>query len=211
MHLTGNIEDLRKATLLLQKVEDSVYKTIDSVEINGNEDFKFEANINSPEVYFLTMRFKDSSKTEQRIPFFAEAKAINIKSRLKDFEYKHTITGSINHDKWEEYLLLMKRFNDRNIDLIQYRLEALKANDNFKADSLEKLSNKLITTRYLATVNFAKNNADFEIAPYLMLTEVQDINIKYQDTIFNLMPQNIKDSKYGKIMESFINNMKNKN
>lgn len=71
-----------------------------------------------------------------------------------------------------------------------------------------ELQKKLLSSRYLATVNFAKNNHDLEIAPYLMLSEVPNANLKYHDTIYKLLTPKIKDSKYGKALESFIQQRK---
>jgi len=67
---------------------------------------------------------------------------------------------------------------------------------------------KLLRARYLATVNFAKNHKDMPIAPYLMLAEIPDVNLKYHDTIYKLLSPKIKNSKYGKALELFMNQQK---
>jgi hypothetical protein len=58
--------------------------------------------------------------------------------------------------------------------------------------------------KYLAALNFAKNNNDLEVAPYLMLAKVYDVNVNYLDTIYNSLTPKIKDSKYGKALKSLI-------
>lgn len=208
MNVSGNIENLRKGILLLQKIEDSTYITIDSIVVNGDASFKFTTVVESPEVYLLTMRFNDSLQTEKKIPFFAEASKINIQSKLENFEFVSTVTGSKNQEKWDEYLQIMKRYDDRNLELIKKQFEAVKANDEVLKNALEVQQEKLINSRYLATVNFSKNHNNFELAPYLMLTEAAEVNIKLQDTVYNNLTPKIKDSKYGKILESFLNEIK---
>ena len=42
------------------------------------------------------------------------------------------------------------------------------------------------------------NNKDSEVAPYIALSEVFDANIKYLDTLYNVLPKDIALSKYGK-------------
>jgi hypothetical protein len=43
---------------------------------------------------------------------------------LKNFETDAKITGSVNQEKLEEYKKMMRRFNDRNLELIQQNFEA---------------------------------------------------------------------------------------
>ena len=208
MKLTGSIEGLRKGTVLLQKIEDTLFTTLDSVTINGDANFQFSIPIEQPEVYFLTMRFQDSLKTERRVPFFAEASEMVLNSKLKNFEIETSVQGSINQEKWDAYSELMKRFNDKNLELIEQQFNAMKAGNDSLSGALRQQQEKLVSSRYLATVNFAKNNFEYEIAPYLMVTEVYDANVKYLDTIYKLLTPKIKDSKYGKALESYIEGRK---
>ena len=48
------------------------------------------------------------------------------------------------------------------------------------------------------------NNSDYEIAPYLVLSEAYDANIKYLDTVYHGLSPRVKDSKYGKELEAYI-------
>ncbi len=54
------------------------------------------------------------------------------------------------------------------------------------------------------TVNFAMNHQEYELAPYLMLSEIYNSNTKYLDTVYKSLTPKIKDSKYGKALESLI-------
>ena len=58
------------------------------------------------------------------------------------------------------------------------------------------------------TINFAINNKDSEVAPYLALSEIYDANIKYLDTINNQLTPKVKASKYGKQLQDYINKRK---
>ena len=208
MELSGEVFGLKKGTLFLQKIKDSSFVTIDSMKVDGDANFHFSANMESPEVFYLTMQFQDSLKTQKRVPFFAEAGEITLTSKLKNFEIESKVSGSENHQKWEEYQALMKRYNNKKLEVIEAYYNALKDGNDSLSQSIAKQQEKLISSSYLATINFAKNHNDLEIAPYLMITEVADANPKFQDTIYNLLAQKVKDSKYGKQMESFIKNRK---
>lgn len=204
MKLSGNVEGLKKGTLLLQKYEDTLLVSLDSMIVDGSSEFKFTAEVSSPEVFYLTIQFNDSIEQEKSIAVFGEPKEILVASKLENFEIENSVSGSENHTQWELYKKLMKRYNDQNLILIEEGLNALKdKNDSLKV-AIEDKQQKLVKGAYLATINFAKNQKELELAPYLMLTEAYDANLKYHDTIYNQLPQKIKDSKYGKQLKSFI-------
>ena len=75
-------------------------------------------------------------------------------------------------------------------------------------DSIEKLQNLNLKRRYLFTTNFALYNKDFEVAPYLALSEISDINLKYLDTIQKTMTPKITQSLYGKKLIQFYKERK---
>ncbi len=100
------------------------------------------------------------------------------------------------------------RYNDRQLELIQAELTASQNNKRSEAERIQMQREKLLRARYLATVNFAKNHKDMPIAPYLMLAEIPDVNLKYHDTIYKLLSPEIKNSKYGKALELFMNQQK---
>lgn len=209
LKLQGEIKGLKKGTLLLQRIEDTAVITIDSIRIDGDSHFVFSQEIEEPEVYYLTMRFDDSLNTEKRIPFFAEATEMSLHSTLENYELEGTVSGSKNQDTWNEYRDLMARYKDRNLEIIEKQLNALKENNDSMANVYASQQQRLRSTQYLATINFAKNHNDMELAPFLMLSEVYDANLKYHDTIYKLLTPKIKDSKYGKALESFIQERKN--
>jgi Domain of unknown function (DUF4369) len=208
MKLTGEIAGLRKGMIYLQRIDDTTLVTIDSIKVNGKAEFHFNTEIISPEVYYITMQFADSMKTRKSIAFFAEPSEIMVNSKLENFEIESTVSGSVNQEKWDAFQELMKRYKDKNLELIEKQFNALKDGRDSILQATEEMQKKLLSSRYLATVNFAKNNNDFEIAPYLMLSEVPNANLKYHDTIYKLLTPKIKDSKYGKALESFIQERK---
>ncbi len=204
MQLTGSVKGLKKGTLLLQKFKDTVLVTVDSLLVDGNSNFSFSEKIESPEVYYLYVRLKDGTLRDDRIAFFAEKGAVDIQTSLKNFGSAAVVTGSENDKALREFLKLKERYVVKNLSLIE---ERLKLGYNAPDSSLLKIDQKqraLISNKYLATINFAINHKDLEVSPYLMLSEVFDANIKYLDTVYTALSPKIKDSKYGKELESFI-------
>ena len=208
MNLTGTVKGLKKGTILFQKFEDTVLVTIDSVIVDGNSNFTFSDMVESPEIYYLYVRLKDGTLRDDRITFFAENSDINIKTNLKNFGSAAIVTGSKNDSILKQFLKIKDRYVIRNLSLIEERLKLDQVIKDSSAIKIEQRQRALNTNKYLATINFALNHKDYELAPYLVLSEVYDANVKYLDTVYKALTPKIKDSKYGKELESFIVNRK---
>ena len=204
MELTGTVKGLKKGTLLLQKIDDTLLITVDSLVINGDPNFQFSEEVPSPEVFYLYLRLENGNLLDDRIPFFAEPSEIHIETSLKKFGNDVKISGSTNQEKLEEYKLLMQRFSNRNLDLIQAEFEARQKGNDSLAGQLKMQQEKMLASKYLATVKYAVQQKKHEIAPYLMLSEVYDANLKYLDTVYKTLDPQVKESKYGKELAAFI-------
>ena len=165
------------------------------------------SDLESAEVFYLHLN-KTNVDNDRKIAFFADKGVTEINTTLKDFVFKAEVNGSPQQEKLEEYLKMMDRFNDKNLDLIKVEFDAKSANDSSLIAENQKAFEKLLKSKYLYTVNFAVTNNDSEVAPYLALTEIYDAQIKWLDTINNALTPKIKKSKYGKELESFINKRK---
>ena len=204
--LKGHVKGLKKGTVYLQRFQDSTLVTIDSLVINGNPEFELHTDLESPEVLYLKLHKHDN--IEHIVSFFADKGITEINSNLKNFDYDIKITGSKQQEKLEEYNKMMTRFNEQNLDLLKDNFEAQKDKDTSKLAATLKNQSDLIKRKYLYTVNFAINNRDSEVAPYLVLSEIYDANVKYLDTVNNSLTPEVKASKYGKELQAFIDGIK---
>lgn len=204
MNVSGSVKGLKKGTLLLQKFEDTILVTVDSLVVDGKSEFNFSQKVESPEIYYLYVRLKDGTLRDDRITFFGESGNLNIQTTLKNFGSAARVSGSKNDSLLSDYYKMKERYVSKNLDLIEKRLKAkIKNNDSLiKAINQQQLS--LQSTRQFATINFALNHSDYEVAPYLILSEAYNSKLKYLDTVYNSLSQKTKDSKYGKELESFI-------
>lgn len=209
MHVSGRVDGLRKGTLFLQKVLDSTLIDIDSIVINGNPEFNFKTKIESPEIYYLYLNKDDGDTLNDRVMFFAEKGEITINTSLKTFESSAKVSGSENQELLQEYRKIARQFNAKNLDYIKaYINNAKSANDSRSSDSIQKEMDNLLKRRYLYALNFAITHGDNVIAPYIALTEVSDANIKYLDTVASKLTEEVKSSKYGKLLIDLIANRK---
>ena len=73
-----------------------------------------------------------------------------------------------------------------------------------EVNKIEEEQKAILKRKYLYTTNFAVNHADYEVAPYVALAEIYDINMKYLDTIQKSMTPKVSKSLYGKKLIDFI-------
>lgn len=190
-------------------MEDTTLVTLDSVIVNGNKKMFFSETIKSPEIYYLVLNIEDDNLLDDRITFFAEPHEITIQTNLKEFTTKAIITGSKNQDKLNEFYKLIDRYSTKNLQLIEKDLLALKNKNDSLHQEISKKQKSLVRSRYQAIVNFAIQNKDYELAPFLMVNQVNNLSKKYLDTVYQALNPKIKNSKYGKALELLISKEKN--
>ena len=206
--LSGTIEGLRKGTLYLQKIQDSIIVNIDSVVVDGSPDFKFKTKIESPEIYYLYLNKEDGDSLNDRILFFAEKGEISINTLLNTFESSAKVSGSENQKLLQEYRKLARQFDAKNLEYIQAYFQEVKEENNKALDSIQAAMDNLLRRRYLYALNFASTHGDNVIAPFIALTEVYDANIVFLDTVASKLTDQVKSSKYGKEFLNFIESRK---
>ncbi len=208
VHITGNIEGLGQGKLYIQKIQDSTLVILDSIQIKGDSHFESHIKLDSPEMLYLFLDRGQTNSVDDSLPFFAEPGTISIETTLKHFFADAKIKGSKNHDLWVEFNKINSRFKEENLNLIEKRLKNdLKPNPK-RADSIEAAYKKILIRKYRYTANYAVTHGEYEIAPYLALSEIADITIPYLDTIQKSMKPKIAQSKYGKMLTQYIKERK---
>ncbi len=133
---------------------------------------------------------------------------LTIETSLDNYLADAVVTGSKNNDVFEEYKKIKSRFTDENLTLVEKKFKAIKRQNNAAIDSLTAKQDSNLKRRYLFATNFALNNRDLEVAPYIALSEIYDINIKYLDTIQKAMSPKVAQSLYGKKLTKFVTSAK---
>ena len=205
--VTGTIKGLKKGTLYLQQLQDTILVVMDSVIYNGEDNYSLKSDLEAPEILYLTLD-KNAGDDIPRIAFFAVPGIIEINTTLKYFEFDAKIIGSPLQEKLNEFKGITSRFNDQNLELIVAKFDAQKSGDPAQIEKANQDSDNLLKRKYLYAINFAMNNKNSEIAPYITLSEIYNANVKYLDTIYNALPKDIASSKYGIELEKFIKQRK---
>ncbi len=209
LHITGNIKGLKKGTLYIQRVVDTTLVALDTIVIDGKSSFESDLDLKSPEMLYLFLDRGVSNSLDNNLLFFAEPGTINIETSLDGYLSGAKITGSKNHDLYEEYRKINSRFKDESLTLIEQKFKAIKYKNAKAIDSLSLKQDSNIKRKYLYATNFAINNKNYEVAPYIALSEIYDINIKYLDTIQKSMSPKVAKSLYGKKLTEYIASIKN--
>ena len=202
--VTGTIDGLKKGTLYLQKFNDSLLISVDSVQLNGISEFTLVDEISTPEIYYLTL----DKKADEQITLFGEKGMMTVHSKLEKFSTSAVITGSKNHELLEEHGAMMQKFNGQQLDFIKERFEAQKNNDTTLLNTIDLNETNALKRKYLFTTNFAVNHGEYDVAPYLALTELFYANVQLLDTINKSLTADVKAAKYGKQLQKFIDDIK---
>ncbi|SHM16773.1 DUF4369 domain-containing protein [Flavobacterium chilense] len=208
LHLTGNIKGLKNGTLYIQRVVDTSLVAIDSIKIDGNSSFERDIKLESPEMLYLFLDRGVTNSKDNNIMFFAEPGNLTINTSLDNFIFDAKITGSKNQELYDEYKKINSRFNDESLSFVEPKFKAIKRQDQKAIDSINAKEESNIKRKYLYATNFALNHKDHEIAPYIALAEIYDINVKFLDTIQKSMTPKVANSLYGKKLTKYVADIK---
>ncbi len=204
MTVTGQVKGLKKGKIYLQHIPDTVLVVVDSLEVDGDGHFEFSTELESPEIFYLYLDKNDFNDVNDRITFFGEPGTITVNTIWNAFDTKAKIEGSESHKKLEEYRAIMSRFNKANLEILQAAYDPENNKDSLVMDSIQKASDKNIRRGYVFALNFALNNKDSHIAPYIAAKEVQDANKVFLDSIYNSLTPPISNGKYGKELKELL-------
>lgn len=208
LRISGEIKGLSQGKLYIQRLQDTILKPIKIIKFDGNSKFETYLNINEPEVLYLYLDRGASNSLDNNIAFFAEKGKMIINADVNNFIVGTSVTGNKNQELWNEYKEVISSYNQKNLNYIEQKFEAQRKGNTQKADSLQTLGDRMLLRKYQYSVNFCMNNKDYEIAPFIALTEIYDVNPVYLDSIRNLLSKPVSESKYGKILSEYLDEIK---
>jgi len=203
MTVKVKVENFKKGNIYLQKISDSALINIDSIFVKKNESIILKYKIDSPELFYLNLEVSD---IDNRIEFFGEKGEINIDTSLEKFNSDFKISGSSIDSLYRNYLSVIKKFNNRKLDLIQLSFNLSKTE---LEDSLIKVQNQIKSLdkrRYLYNLNYTVSNGNSFISPLVAINEFSESGKIVLDTIKNSMSKRVLKSKYGKIFSDIVKN-----
>ena len=204
LHIRGNVKGIKQGKLYIQMLQDSTLVVMDSIIFDGKSEFESHLKIDSPEMLYLFLDRGQSNSLDNNLVVFAEPGNISIETSLETFYANAQVKGSKNHDLLQDFLKINSRFTNEQLVLLEKEIKATQESNQERIDSIQIANEKLIKRKYLYTINFALTQKDYEVSPYIALSEVHDANLKYLDTIQQSMSPKVANSKYGKMLTKFI-------
>ncbi len=208
MTVSGQVKGLKKGTLYLQYVKDTLLVSADSLEVRGDDQFSFSTKLESPQIYYLYLDKEDNNDINDRITFFAEPGAIIINTSWNNFDADAEISGSESQKMLEDYQTVMSRFNAKNFELLQAASDPELQDNQEVLDSLQVVNDRNLQRSFLYALNYALNNKNSYIAPYIAVKEVPNAGAVILDSIYNSLSPEVAGSKYGKELAELIEQKK---
>ena len=197
-----DVKGLKKGTLVLKKLSDSSFVKLDSFIVNSGDKINFSVLLDQPEMLFIDLKLNEGSDIKT-LNFFAEKSKMDIVTNLENFGYELVVKGSKNDSIYRNYISLNKKFNDQKLDLFKRSFEKSKSNDLDSLKIIEDLVVNINKRQFLHNANFAVRSSEFEISPYIALTDLYESK-KILDTVYKSLSARIKNSKYAKQLKSII-------
>ena len=209
MQVTVEVKELKKGTLYLERVQDSVLVAVDSIFLGREEAVVLQANLDHPEFFYILLDRNQANDFDNRIPFFGEAGDISIQTTLDEYVTKAKITGSPTQEVYNAYQRVIRQFNNEELDLIAAYLQAQISENADSIALVEQQSASLSKRKILFTVNFAVNNSNSVVAPYLALSELSSVSKSLLDTIAASVTDDVANSRYGKLLTDLLSDTDN--
>ena len=197
-----DVKGLKKGILVLKKLSDSSFVKLDSFIVSSGDKINFSVLLDEPEMLFIDLKLNEGSDVKT-LNFFAEKSKIDIVTNLENFGYELVVKGSKNDSIYRNYISLNKKFNDQKLDLFKRSFEKSKSNDLDSLKIIEDLVVNINKRQFLHNANFAVRNSEFELSPYIALTDLYESK-KILDTVYKSLSARIKNSKYAKQLKSII-------
>ena len=209
MQVIVEVKELKKGTLYLERVQDSVLVAVDSIFLGREEAVVLQADLDHPEFFYILLDRNQANDFDNRIPFFGEAGDISIRTTLDGYVTKAEITGSPTQEVYNAYQRVIRQFNNEELDLVAAYLQAQISENADSIALVEQQSASLSKRKILFTVNFAVNNSNSVVAPYLALTELSTVSKSLLDTIAASMTDDVANSRYGKLLTDLLSDTDN--
>ena len=202
LNLNLQIKGLKKGEIIIKKLSDSAFVSLDSFLINGNNKINFKYILVEPEMIFLDLNLNDGSDTKT-MNFFAENSKIDIETSLENYGFNLSIKGSTNDSIYRDYIFLNKKFNNQKLNLYERSFKNVKSNNKDSLKIIENLIININTRQFLHNANYAVRNSKYEVAPYIAITDLYESK-KILDTIYKSLDEKIIGSKYGIQLKKMI-------
>jgi hypothetical protein len=152
------------------------------------------------------LKFSGASKYgSQGAAGVIEIKTVLSSKNIGNYKRSFEIKGKRNIELMKEFNVYEERFMSERDKLEDKRKILIELNEFERVDSIQKLLDRLLLKSYLFTANFAINNSEQEIAPYLAIKKIPDARIEILESIEKELSDEVKKTHYGKLFQKLLN------
>jgi hypothetical protein len=160
-------------------------------------------------LFYILLDRNQTDDIDNRIPFFGQAGEVSIQTTLDDYVTKAEVSGSPTQEIYNAYLRVIRQFNNEELDLLAAYLQVQISQNADSLTLVEQQTASLSKRKILFTVNFAVNNANSVVAPYLALSELPTVSKSLLDTIEASMSDDVANSRYGILLTEHLSELEN--
>ena len=203
LNLQVKVDGLKKGTLYIESIQDTVLVQLDSVEVRGNKQIEFDIALDQPQMLYLHLDKNDENAFNDRFLFFAEQGQMSIRSTREAFENDAIVKGSKTDSIYRIYQEVLTSFSKRDIELLQLSIDPEYAT---KIDSISTLSTSNERRKFLYVLNFALNQNNSILAPYSIVYDGDGLAPKWKDSVYQSLTDDIKNSPLGESLKALLSN-----
>ncbi len=199
--INGTVDSVFDGFVMLQKRLDAPMVTLDSTRM-ANGKFQFRGTIEYPEVYYINI-----PGTKSLVPFFIEAKEININVSTRDIN-KSKIVGSEAQKEYDAYLDMLDQYNAKVRENYQMYLKAQETGDPDKAQYFDSLASAYDEERNSFTKNFVIEKNKSFISPYIVYRNSWAYEMEDLEKVLNNFDTSLSHSVYTGILQDYLSTLK---
>ena len=137
-----------------------------------------------------------------------EIKTVLSSKNIENYKRSFELKGKRNIELMKEFNVYEERFMSERDKLEDKRKILIELNEFERVDSIQKLLDRLLLKSYLFTANFAINNSEQDIAPYLAIKKIPDARIEILEKIEKKLSDKVKETRYGKLFQKLLKKRK---
>lgn len=187
--VTVQLDDKYNGMAYLYTRESGEWIKLDSVNV-ADEMFRFEGNIDLPEVYYISLDGEN-----QFFPLFIEEGDITVNSSISDFR-DAIISGSESQAQYEAYEASLESFQEEQ-RMIWNNIKSLRDSGDLQgAAELEKAYDNIESERMAFILDYAKKENASVVSAYAVLRNAYYFDEKDLEPVVTNFDPSIAASKY---------------
>ncbi len=188
--------------VFLKERSEARWITLDSSLLKGGKT-DLSGNIDSPDVYYLTM-----DNVRSAFPIFVEKGEINFMADVKNLRgYK--VENSKTHTDYENFMSNVLGAFDQKVQALGSKYGIAQRNgDTAEVSKLENEYESIQNDKKNAMLNYVKENSSSVVGPYIIYANSYMFDLDQLEGAVNNADKSLADNKYVKLLKDKVATLK---